>query len=218
MNRGGVLFVSRAEAIFPLAKIYAKKFGYPNIKGTPLGRDALNRIINDYRPRLVFVEAGFYDTATPYMLSRLQRKMPDLNIAVFSLGECPEDLEMRFLFFGIERYISLHYGMADFIHGFKGILDGKKYVASKLRSRVEKLGDIPQPSEIESGREDEILVMLANGKHIKEIAGFLDLSERTVAHHKTSIFSRYQVINMAQMIRAAQNAGKIKLCGMYCLC
>jgi two-component system invasion response regulator UvrY len=218
MNRGGILFVSKSNDIFPLAKIYAKQFGYSNIKGTTLGKDALNRTINDYRPRLVFVEAVFYDTATPYMLSRLQKKIPELTLAVFSLGECPENIENRFLFFGIERYISLHHGMADFIHGFKAILDGKEYVAAKVRKRVDELEEFPEPSMRESEREDEVLIMLANGKQTKEIADLLDLSERTIAHHKTSIFSRYQVMNTAQLIRTAQNAGKIKLCGMYCLC
>jgi DNA-binding NarL/FixJ family response regulator len=218
MNRGGILFVSKSNDIFPLAKLYAAKFGYSNIKGTTLGRDALNRTINDFKPYLIFVDAAFYDTATPYMLAQLQKKMPGITIAVFSLGECPEEIEDRFLFFGIERYISLFYGMADFIHGFKAILDGKKYIAATVRRRVDELECIPEPSNRETGREDEVLVMLANGKRTKEIADVLNLSERTVAHHKTSIFSRYQVDNTAQMIRTAQNAGKIKLNGNYCLC
>jgi DNA-binding NarL/FixJ family response regulator len=175
----------------------------------------LNRVINEYKPRLVFVEAGFYDTATPYMLRKLQTKIPWLKIAVFSLGGCAPELELRFLYYGIERYISLSYGMADFTHGFKAILEGKPYIAYKLRKRMDELDDMPEPSGRESEREDEILVMLANGGQTKDIAEALCLSERTVAHHKTSIFSRYQAVNMAQMIRAAQNSGKLKLKGMY---
>jgi DNA-binding NarL/FixJ family response regulator len=193
------------------------RFGHSGIAGTTKSGDALRRVIRDTRPRLVFVEAGFYDTATPYMLRRLREDMPSLTVAVFSLGECPADMELRFLFFGVERYISLRYGMADFIHGFKAILDGKKYVTRKVQKRMDDLEDIPEPSLRESAREDEILVMLANGKRTKEIAGFLEISERTVAHHKTGIFSRYQAGNMAQMIRLAQNAGKIRLDGYYCL-
>jgi len=213
----GVLFVSKSESLFPLAKLYAKKAGYSDIKGTTKGRDALNRVINEYKPRLVFVEADFYDTATPYMLRRLQNRIPWLRIAVFSLGECKPEMEIRFISFGIERYISLHHGMADFIHGFKAIMDGKKYIAWKLSKCVEQLDVVPEPSERESDREDEILVMLANGKHVKEIGELLGLSERTVAHHKTSIFSRYQVDKISLFIRAAQNSGKIRFNGLYYL-
>jgi DNA-binding NarL/FixJ family response regulator len=107
--------------------------------------------------------------------------------------------------------------MADFIHGFKAILDGKKYVSRKIQKKLDDLQDIPEPSTRESAREDEVLIMLANGKRMKEIAGLLDISERTVAHHRTGIFSRYQAVNVAQMIRLAQNAGKIILDGYYCL-
>jgi DNA-binding NarL/FixJ family response regulator len=217
LNRGGILFVSKSKDIFPMAKILCKQFGYSGMKGTTRGGDALKRVINEWRPRLVFVEAGFYDTATPYMIRRLQESMPFLTVAVFSLGECPLDIELRFLFFGVERYISLYYGRADFIHGFKAILEGKEYIAGKVRKRLDDLDEIPEPSTRESVREDEILVILANGKHIREIGKLLGISERTVAHHKTSIFSRYQAGNIAQMIRLAQNAGKIKLNGYYCL-
>jgi DNA-binding NarL/FixJ family response regulator len=212
-----ILFVSRSKDIFPLAKLYAKKFGYFDIRGTMRDGDGLNKEIHECKPRLVFVEANFYDTATPYMLRKLQEKIPWLRLAVFSLGECAPELELRFLYYGIERYISLYHGMADFIHGFKAILDGKTYIAWKLRKRMEKLENIPEPSERESGREDEIMVMLANGRTVEQISKTLSLSERTVAHHKTSIFSRYQAGNMAEMIRAAQNSGKLKLKGMFYL-
>jgi DNA-binding NarL/FixJ family response regulator len=185
------------------------------MKGTTQCGDKLNRAIHERKPRLVFVEASFYDTATPYMLRKLQEKIPWLRIAVFSLGECRMEQELRFLYYGIERYISLSHGMADFIHGFKAILDGKPYIAWKLRKRMEELEDLPKPSTRESEREDEVLVMLANGKHIRDIAELLNLSERTVAKHKTSIFSRYQAGNMAELIRAAQNSGKLKLNGTY---
>jgi DNA-binding NarL/FixJ family response regulator len=200
-----------------MAKMLCARFGYPGMKGTTHGGDALSRLIRGFRPRIVFFEESFYDTATPYMIKRLQDAIPALPVAVFSLGECPTDRETRFLFFGVERYISLRCGMADFIHGFKAILDGKKYVTGRLRRRLEGLEEIPEPSRRESGREDEVLLLLANGKRVREIAGLLEISERTAAHHRSSIFSRYQVANTAQMIRSAQNAGKIKLDGCYCL-
>jgi DNA-binding NarL/FixJ family response regulator len=185
------------------------------MKGTAQSGDRLNRVINECKPRLVFVEAGFYDTATPYMLRNLQQKIPWLRIAVFSLGASPIEQELRFLYYGIERYIALRHGMADFIHGFKAILDGKIYVSRNVRKALDRLEVIPEPSDRERGREDEVLVMLANGKRLLEIAELLNRSEGTVRKHKTSLLSRYQAKNMAELIRAAQNSGKLKLDGIY---
>jgi DNA-binding NarL/FixJ family response regulator len=203
--------------LFPLAKLYAKKAGCSDIRGTTQGGKGLRRVINECKPRLVFVEAGFYDTATPFMLRELQKKIPWLKIAVFSLGSSPLELELRFLFYGIERYISLAHGMADFIHGFTAILKGKTYVCRKVWKAFEGLKKIPEPTDKDSDREDEIMVMLANGKRTKEIKKLLDISERTVAHHRTDIFSKYQARNVVEMIRAAQNAGELKLKGLYYL-
>jgi hypothetical protein len=45
--------------VFPLAKLYAKQFGCRDIRGTTRSGDKLNREINECKPRLVFVEAGF---------------------------------------------------------------------------------------------------------------------------------------------------------------
>jgi DNA-binding NarL/FixJ family response regulator len=212
-----VLFVSRSETLFPLVKVYTKRAGYSDIKGTSRSGGGLYRVIKECKPRLVFVEASFYDTATPYMLRELQKKIPWLRVAVFSLGECPIEFEMRFLFYGIERYISLHHGMADFIHGFNAILKGKTYISRKVWKAFEGLKKIPEPTDKDSERENEVLVMLANGKRTGEIKKLLDISERTVAHHRTSIFSRYQVRNVVEMIRVAQNTGELKLKGIYYL-
>jgi DNA-binding NarL/FixJ family response regulator len=212
-----ILFVSRSKDLFPLAKLYTKKAGYPDIKGTTQGGKGLYRVINEHKPRLVFVEASFYDTATPYMLRELQKKIPWLRIAVFSLGASPIEQELRFLFYGIERYISLYHGMADFVHGFTAILKGKIYVSRKVWKAFEELETIPEPADKESEREDEVMVMLANGKRTKEIAALLGLSERTVAHHRSDIFSKYQASNITEMIRAAQNSGELKLKGQYYL-
>jgi DNA-binding NarL/FixJ family response regulator len=209
--------VSRSQDLFPLTKLYTKKAGYSDIKGTTRSGKRLYRVINEVKPRLVFVDAGFYDTTTPYMLRKLQKKISWLKLAVFSLGPCPIEQELRFLFYGVERYISLYHGMADFIHGFTAILKGKTYISWKVRKAFEELEAIPEPADKESDREDEIMVMLANGKTTLAAAKILGLSERTVSHHRSDIFSKYQAANITEMIRAAQNAGDIKLKGQYYL-
>jgi hypothetical protein len=61
------------------------------------------------------------------------------------------------------------------------------------------------------------MVMLANGKTTITIAKILNLSERTIAHHRSDILSKYQAANITEMIRAAQNAGELKLKGQYYL-
>jgi two-component system invasion response regulator UvrY len=200
-----------------MIKMFAKRYGFTNLKYTTCSGEALFHVINELKPALVFCEAGFYDSATPFMMRELKQRIKRLRVALFSLGQVPIEKEMQFVAYGVESYISLYYGMADFIHGFRAILGGENYLAHVVRLKVAAQRRLHEPSTRETEKEDEILVMLANGKTVKEVADFFGVSERTVAHQKTSIFSRFQVRNMAELIRAAQNAGTIVLRGEYVL-
>jgi len=59
-----------------------------------------------------------------------------------------------------------------------------------------------------SGRETEVLVLIAKGYTSKKIALLLNIDERTVASHRKSIRTKLQVKNVAGMIR---HAIKLKL-------
>lgn len=54
-----------------------------------------------------------------------------------------------------------------------------------------------------TSREKEIVLLCAQGKRAVEIADCLDISMRTVEAHKTNIFKKIHVHNMAEMLRYA---------------
>ena len=56
-------------------------------------------------------------------------------------------------------------------------------------------------------REREILGMIARGKSNAEIAGELVLSPKTVSNHVSNIFSKLQVVDRAQAVLRAKQAG-----------
>ena len=58
-----------------------------------------------------------------------------------------------------------------------------------------------------SVRETEILELIAEGLHNREIAARLVLSEKTVRNHINSIFSKLDVRSRAQAIVRARDAG-----------
>jgi hypothetical protein len=65
-------------------------------------KDSLNFVINEQKPRPVFIESCFYEAVTPYMTGRLLRDFPKLRIVPFSVGEFPDDLAMWFYFHGVK--------------------------------------------------------------------------------------------------------------------
>jgi ATP/maltotriose-dependent transcriptional regulator MalT len=65
--------------------------------------------------------------------------------------------------------------------------------------RVEKLLDRPPPERAEglTGREVEVLALVATGKTNRDIAGQLFISEKTVARHVSNIFVKIGVSSRA---------------------
>lgn len=80
-------------------------------------------------------------------------------------------------------------------------------IASRaLRAALHPAGDLIEPL---SEREQEVLVMLAQGIPNKEIAGKLHLAEGTVKNHVSNILGKLQVQNRTQAADLARRRGLI---------
>ncbi len=66
-------------------------------------------------------------------------------------------------------------------------------------------------SEALTGRELEVLTLLARGKSNKEIGANLYISETTVKAHLRSIFSKLNVLSRTEAIAAASRRGLVRL-------
>lgn len=62
-----------------------------------------------------------------------------------------------------------------------------------------------------TGREQEVLTLLARGLANKQIAASLAISEHTVKFHVSSIFSKLNVTNRTEAVRAGVRGGWIAL-------
>jgi len=84
-------------------------------------------------------------------------------------------------------------------------------VATRLMSLFQNIGAAHRPAEAAlpelSDREREVLQLMAQGAHNKEIAAELVISGKTVSNHITNIFSKLQVVDRAEAIRRAREAG-----------
>jgi hypothetical protein len=104
---GGTLIVSRATKLFPYYQRRLLELGFNDVEATGEEKDSLNSVINEKNPRLMLVESGFYHAGTPYMMGRLLKLFPKLNIAAVSIGEYPDDLAAWFIFYRVKSYVSL---------------------------------------------------------------------------------------------------------------
>ena len=83
-------------------------------------------------------------------------------------------------------------------------------VSTKMIQRfLARPAQAPDPLRVLTARQIQILTMLAKGLSTKEIAYQLDLSDKTVAAHRTQIMERIGIRDLAGLVLFAVKHGLI---------
>lgn len=208
---GGTLMVSRAVHLHEHYKHRLEKLGFKDVTMTAADKDGLNMFINEIKPRLIIMGAGFYYSATPYMISRLLRQFPNINFATVSISEYPADLAMGFIINGVNSYVSYWDGADQFYRGLDCVRDGKMFISHSVQERIELRRELPEAAGNLTQREIEVVRLLCNGFKSTEIGDVLHISEPTVNNHKSAIYLKLNVRNENEIIRAALITEIVKL-------
>ena len=113
---------------------------------------------------------------------------------------------VRVLKAGAAGFIPKHAAPEELRDAILKAASGRKYVSNHL---AEKLADELHldknklPHELLSDREFEVLLKIAEGKALKDIAEELFLSVKTVSTYRTRILEKMNMNNNAEMIKYA---------------
>jgi len=141
------------------------------------------------------------------VLKELRQNYPKLPVLILSIH--PEDqYAVRALKAGAAGYLTKESAPEELIRAMRTVLKGKKYISASL---AEKLADYLEREdqknihEILSDREYQVMVMITQGKSIKEIAQDLSLSIKTISTYRSRIFEKMKMKSNAELIRYAIN-------------
>jgi two-component system invasion response regulator UvrY len=137
------------------------------------------------------------------VLQELRRERPKLPVLILSAH--PEDqLALRLLKAGAAGYLTKEKAPEVLVTAVRKILAGGKYISESLAEKVvlEFESEKP-PHETLSDREYQVMLMIASGKAIREIAKKLFLSISTVSTYRARIFEKMNVESNAELIRYA---------------
>jgi DNA-binding NarL/FixJ family response regulator len=113
---------------------------------------------------------------------------------------------------GVYGYLSKGSADEELIRAIRYAVAGKKFitatVAEMLANAMHAGGDRPL-HELLSGREYEVLRLMASGKGSSEIADQLFLSIKTVSTYKTRILEKMNLSNSAEIIAYAIRNGLV---------
>ncbi len=135
------------------------------------------------------------------LLGDLKKIKPEVRVLVLSIH--PEDrFALQTLKAGASGYLCKDVALEELVIAIRKIYNKGRYMSTTLAEQLafdlvpnrEKL-----PHELLSAREQEIMLMLAEGEKVKDIATELELSISTVFTYRTRIFEKLKVTNNVEL-------------------
>jgi len=179
------------------------------------GKEALE-LASKLRPDVVLM-----DIAMPIMDGieagrRITKAHPRIRVIILSQHDGKEYI-LSAIKGGASGYLLKKAVSADLISGIKAVHEGGYYfypevaktVVEDYREAVQTQGPGDKFERL-SGREREILKLVAEGYTSKEISKMLYISVRTVLGHRTNIMDKLDIHNRTELIKYAFRKGLIQ--------
>ncbi len=188
-------------------------------------RDGIRRILSEIDEIKLFKEAGdanelfnilsvenfdilLLDISLPdksglEILESLKIKYPSLKVLILS-SHSQEQYEIRSLKLGASGYITKSNTSDELIGAIKKISLGGKIVSESLAENMAlHIGKyfFQNKHELLSSREFEIMIKLANGKHLQEIGDELFISNKTVGTYRSRILKKINLKNNIELAK-----------------
>ena len=143
-------------------------------------------------------------------------KNKNINVKVLILTVHGEiEYLLKAVDIGVDGYILKDSESSELKKAINAVINGESYIQPKLipalNNRLVARDVDKDKIDLLTDRELEVLIQVANGKFNKEIATFLNISERTVKNHISNIFKKIEVSDRTQAAVFAIKNDIIKL-------
>ena len=173
-------------------------------------REAIERL-TDSDPDVILMDLNMPDmgglTATEIVLEQ----RPGTRILVLSMHDSPEYISTA-LSHGAMGYILKDVPTDEIKEAIDAVMSGRQYLCTGASGSLAPKKDGLR--EALTGREQTILLQLAQGKSNKDVAIALDISVRTVETHRKNIKRKLGISSTAGLTRYAMEHGVLQGTGV----
>jgi len=161
------------------------------------------RLINSHTFDIVILDISFPDGNGLEILNHIKSIQPQAKVLFLSMYP-EEQYARRAIKNGAFGYLTKDSAPTELVAAIQSIITGRKYVTSTLAQIL--VDDLISPTTKElhetlSDREFQVMLEMANGKKIKEIAMELHISPKTVSTYRARIFEKLKITTSAELIR-----------------
>lgn len=167
------------------------------------GGEAVSKALAD-RYGMVLLDISMPVRSGLDALRELRALRPGLPVLMLSIHP-EEEYAVRTIRAGASGYLMKESAPDELLLAIRKVLRGGRYVSTSLAERL-AFGPAPEetaPHEALSERELQVFRLLTSGKAMKEIAGELSLSIKTVSTYRTRILEKMKMKSNTELIRYA---------------
>lgn len=177
------------------------------------GAEALT-LIQQLKPELVLLDVTMPEMNGLATLEEMKKRFPEVRVIMLTMHEAREYV-IQSLRAGAAGFIPKSAASTELKLAINTVMRGKTFIspetsqdelmATGTGAREQTLLERLTP------RQREILMMIAEGKTTKQIAGALDISVKTVETHRAQLTERLNIHDVAGLVRFAIKTNLIKV-------
>lgn len=152
---------------------------------------------------LAVVDLNLPDTDGLEAIPHLRRAVPGLRLLVLSLNS-ETAYARRALKLGAAGYLAKDRAAGELIQAMERIAAGGRYISASFGEQLADslLGERPtEPHDDLSNQEYRVLLQLADGRRVGDIAAAMHLSSRTISTYRSRILEKLHVTSNAELAR-----------------
>ena len=166
---------------------------------------SLVRAVGELRPDLLTLDLSMPGGSSLGALPSCFIAHPELAVAVVTMREDPEYARQA-IRAGVRSYVLKEADPAEMLRAFTVAVDGGSYVHPRLGAALAGSGDSGEVVEL-SERERAVVQLIAEGFTNAEIAGRLDVAERTVKTYRARAIEKLGFSSRAEITAYVRREG-----------
>lgn len=177
------------------------------------GREVLN-LVKAHQPDVVLMDIAMPGLNGLEAAERVARDAPATRVILLSMHD-NEEYVSRALKVGAAGYLLKKAATAELATALQRVVRREVYLSQEISNRLLKRfpleGIVHHKSPVEelTGRQREILQLIAEGQNTKGIAEILKVSPKTIEYHRMKLMNRLNVRDIAGLVRFALRVGLI---------
>src|SRR3984957_1950622 len=157
-------------------------------------------------PQIVVMDITLPGTSGIEVMRRMLIYKPSARVLMFSMHE-DAIFATRALQAGGFGYVTKASAPHVLVEAILAVAAGRKYISPEIAQKLALRDFSGHEMDQLSARELEVLRFLAQGQSIKEIAGSMGLSPKTVANHQSAIKQKLAAETAIELLRKANELG-----------